>query len=84
MTVLSLDMAYRLYGAFVVKRHSLRSSFLFLIRNDHAARLRKEFLPGRAQADNCINPRGARPVSATLAPACLYSVDPQWTRTMMQ
>jgi hypothetical protein len=35
MTVVTLDMAYRLYGAFVVKRCFAPLSYL--IRNDHAA-----------------------------------------------
>jgi hypothetical protein len=72
MTVVSLDMAYRLYGAFVVKR--CFAPFSYLIRDDHAARI----------GNRSMRSEGARPVSATVAPACLYSVGPQWTRTMMQ
>jgi hypothetical protein len=81
MTVVSLDMAYRLYGAFVVKQCFAPCSTSFATITPPKNGNKSPFAP--RGADNCIDPRGARPVSATVAPACLYSVGQHWTRTMM-
>ena len=87
MTLISLDMAYRLYGTISVKRYSFSIScsygrVLFAPGADRSSRTRRRLATERKL--EATRSEGSSPFSADHRAAYLYSVGPMGTRTMMQ